>query len=222
MASLTDINFCPFINLTGHNWESYSQTLGSSHRSNFNRRLNNLVKAPDFRVECARTVEEAGRSLDILVDLHQKRWQSRENESEAFHSGAVRQFHRDFVELAAAQGWLRLHVMWLQERPVAALYGLKHGKTLSFYQSGFDPEFSKQSVGLVMMGLAIKSAVDEGCTEYDFLHGGEEYKFHWARETRPLGRLELFPADVRARLYRRAIDLNRSARRMAKRVLQRA
>jgi CelD/BcsL family acetyltransferase involved in cellulose biosynthesis len=70
-----------------------------------------------------------------------------------------------------------------------------------------------------MMGLAIKTAVDEGAMEYDFLHGDEEYKFHWSRERRELGRLELFPPQARALIYRRAIEVNRAVRRMARRVL---
>ena len=112
--------------------------------------------------------------------------------------------------------------MWVDGKPAASLYGLRYRDTFSFYQSGFDPDFSKQSVGLVMMGLAIRSALEEGCAEYDFLHGGEEYKFHWTSQSRELGRVELFPAVGAARIYRHAIGLNRTARRMAKRVLQRA
>ena len=102
---------------------------------------------------------------------------------------------------------------------MAALYGLTYGKTFYFYQSGFDPAYSKQSVGLVMMGLAVKAAIEEGVSEYDLLHGDEEYKCHWASEARDLSRLELYPPHARGRIYKRAIDLNRAARRMAKRVL---
>jgi CelD/BcsL family acetyltransferase involved in cellulose biosynthesis len=106
--------------------------------------------------------------------------------------------------------------------PAAALYGLRHGDTFYFYQSGFDPVWSRQSVGLVMKGLAIKSAIEEGAAEYDFLHGAEEYKCHWARQTRELVRLELYPHHSRGRLSRRAVDFNRAIRKMAKRMLERA
>jgi hypothetical protein len=94
-----------------------------------------------------------------------------------------------------------------------------YGSTFYFYQSGFDPAYSKHSVGLVMMGLAIKSALEEGAAEYDLLHGDEEYKFHWAPDHRELARLEVYPPHARARIYRRAIDFNRAARRMARRML---
>ena len=75
-------------------------------------------------------------------------------------------------------------------------------------------------IGLrVVMGLAIKEAITGGAREYDLLHGEEEYKFHWAHEARSLGRIELYPPHARGRVYKRAIHLNRAARRMVKRVL---
>jgi hypothetical protein len=55
----------------------------------------------------------------------------------------------------------------------------------------------------------------------DFLHGGEEYKFHWARGVRDLTRLELHPPQATAWIYRHAIAVNRAARQMARRVLDR-
>jgi CelD/BcsL family acetyltransferase involved in cellulose biosynthesis len=219
LARECGVNVCPFIDLRGHSWESYLATLGSSQRYNFNRRLRHLMKNGGFRLECVRSREDAPRALEILIALHRKRWIPAK-ESEAFHTDAIVSFHREFVESAAERGWLRLLIMWLGDVPVAALYGLHYGATFYFYQSGFDPDYSKQSVGLVMMGLAIKSAIEEGAGEYDFLHGSEEYKFHWAPQTRELGRIELYPPDVRGHLFNTAVEFNRAARRMARRVLK--
>jgi CelD/BcsL family acetyltransferase involved in cellulose biosynthesis len=99
------------------------------------------------------------------------------------------------------------------------VYGFRYRDTFFFYQSGFDPRLARASVGLLAVGLSIKAAVEEGAREYDFLHGDEAYKFHWARRTREIGRLELYPPHVRGRLYRRAIQASRAARRTARRVL---
>jgi CelD/BcsL family acetyltransferase involved in cellulose biosynthesis len=214
----TRINVCPFITVAGHSWDSYLATLSSNQRYNFQRRLKNLVKT-GMRLECAASSEHAQSALDVVVALHKKRWELRGAESEAFQTEAIRAFHREFVQLAAERGWLRLLSLWLTEVPVAGLYGLRYADKFYFYQSGFDPAFSKQSVGLVIMGLAIKSAIEEGVAEYDLLHGNEEYKFHWAAESKDLVRIELYPPHARALMYRRAIDLNRAARKMARRVL---
>src|SRR5262249_50094031 len=138
---------------------------------------------------------EAETALEIAVDLHRKRWASR-GASQAFQSESVLGFHREFVRLAAERGWLRLLILRLNYRPVAALYGLRYGPTFYFYQSVFDPEYSKHNVGAATIGLAIRTAIEDGAAEYDFLHGDEEYKFHWARGVRDLTRLELHPPQT--------------------------
>lgn len=208
------INDCPYVPLEGHSWQTYLADLGSSQRYNFQRRLRNLEKSEGFRFE-------QNTPLDVIIDLHKKRWAGRDGQSEAFQTDNIVAFHRSFAELARAQGWLRLLSIWMDDKPMAGLYGLRYGSKFYFYQSGFDAAFSKQSAGLVMMGLSIKTAVDEGVTEYDLLHGCEEYKFHWAKERRELGRIEAFPPQARGALFRHCITANRAARRLVRRMLVR-
>jgi CelD/BcsL family acetyltransferase involved in cellulose biosynthesis len=107
----------------------------------------------------------------------------------------------------------------LNQKPAACLYGFLYGRTFYFYQSGFDAAYHKQSVGLVSMGLGIQRAVEEGAIEYDLLHGNEEYKSHWSRDSRELVRLELYPPSVVGRICRRSVELERASRRIARRVL---
>jgi CelD/BcsL family acetyltransferase involved in cellulose biosynthesis len=218
IASETSINVCPFIDLGNHTWESYLASLSSSQRYSFNRKLRALQKAFEVRLDVIETEDEAQHGLDQIIELHQKRWSSR-GLSEAFQTAAVTAFHQEFAGLAAKRGWLRLIILNLDNVARAAIYGFRYGPTFYFYQSGFDPAYGKQSVGLVVMGLAIKQALEEGACEYDLLHGEEEYKFHWAHERRDLGRIELYPPHACGRIYKRAIHLNRAARQMVRRVL---
>jgi CelD/BcsL family acetyltransferase involved in cellulose biosynthesis len=217
----TKLNVCPFIDLRRYTWESYLATLGPNVRKNINRYLRNLPRTFDMRIECVQYPAGAPSALDTAIDLHHKRWNTA-GTSEAFQSAPVIAFHRDFVSRAAERGWLRLLILWLDGNPAASLYGLRYGPTFYFYQSGFDPAYGKHSVGVATMGLAIKTAIEEGAAEYDFLHGDEEYKFHWAKETRELKRLELHPPQTSSWIYKHAIHLNRAARQMARRVLHRA
>jgi CelD/BcsL family acetyltransferase involved in cellulose biosynthesis len=69
------------------------------------------------------------------------------------------------------------------------------------------------------MGLAIKSAIEEGAEEYDLLHGSEAYKSHWSCDSRELGRLEVYPPWALGRICRSSVELERAARRIARRVL---
>jgi len=202
---------CPFIPLSGHSWESYLASLGPEHRYNFRRRLKNLTKASDVRFEQARSPAQVRATLPWLVTLHKMRWRNH-GRSDAFHRSDLLAFHEEASRLALERGWLRLFLMTIDGQPAASLYGFHYHRTFYFLQSGFDPTFRKQSVGLLTMGLAIKSAIEEGAEEYDMLRGDEPYKFHWAREQRGLVRIELYPPRLSALLYRRVQSVGRAAK----------
>jgi CelD/BcsL family acetyltransferase involved in cellulose biosynthesis len=99
------------------------------------------------------------------------------------------------------------------------MYGFNDGVRFSFYQHGFDDAFKAHSVGLVLMGLTIRAAIEEGAGEFDMLWGVEPYKFLWAPETRTLERIELFPVHLGGTIQRHAIEAQRGVRTLARRVL---
>lgn len=203
---------CPYIALEGHTFESYLETLGPSHRYNFRRRLRQLHRGFEVRLQRVETEAERREAIEVLMGLHHGRFSTRGG-SDAFHTPALIAFHRELSEVALRRGWLRLFVLRLDGRPAAALYGFRYGTRFLFYQAGFDAAFAKHSVGLVTMGLAIQAAIEEGVREYDLLHGDEQYKSLWARSTHELERIELFPptaAGLAHRLLRRGA---RTARR---------
>jgi CelD/BcsL family acetyltransferase involved in cellulose biosynthesis len=211
---------CPFIDLRGQTWLSYLASLDGQHRYNFKRRAGKLTKDFAMRFELAASEGERREALAALVALHMQRWSARGG-STALYASSLVAFHEEFSQLALARGWLRLFVLRLDSRPVAALYGFRYRDTFCFYQTGFDPGFSRHGVGQVTVGLTIKHAIEEGATTYDLLHGDERYKFDWARQVRELGRLELYPPSARGWLCRRTKELERAARKSARRLLPR-
>lgn len=204
----TKTNVCPYIPLSDASWPQYLESLGSQHRYSFNRRWRQLHRGFDVCLETAETAEQTRSFTEIVIAQHNQRWNKRGG-SDAFHTAGLVAFHREFTPIAFRRGWLRLFVLRLNGRPAASLYGLFYNRVFYFYQSGFDPEFGKYSVGMVLMGLAIKSAIEAGAREYDFLHGDESYKSHWAREQRELGRLELYPPGLFGLGHSTAISLGR-------------
>jgi CelD/BcsL family acetyltransferase involved in cellulose biosynthesis len=209
---------CPYIRLAGQTWASYEASLGSEHRYNFRRRLKNLEQTGSFRFERVVCDEQRGEVLSTLVRLNHERWQKRGG-SQAFHKSDLLAFHEDFTRLALARGWLRLYALRLEGGIAAALYGLCYNGVFSFYQSAFDPREARRSVGLVAMGLSIRSALEEHAVEYDMLHGDEPYKFLWCREAREVLQLEMYPATPRGRAAEAVAEALRDARRTARRLL---
>jgi CelD/BcsL family acetyltransferase involved in cellulose biosynthesis len=202
---------CPFIDFGGRSFEAYLGGLGAEHRYNFQRKLRKLEARRDFRFECVSSEERRRELLPVVFELHRLRWSERGG-SDGLAGAGVLEFHEDLTRLALERGWLRLFVLWLGAEPAATLYGFRYGRVFYFYQSGFDPRFGKLSVGLVSMGLAIKSAIEDGASEFDLLHGEETYKFHWASKTHRLGRVVAFPAGPLGRISWSAAAAADSAR----------
>jgi CelD/BcsL family acetyltransferase involved in cellulose biosynthesis len=189
-CSKEPLEVCPFIDLSGVSWDDYLSSLGPRHRYNFRRRSRNLEKDYVVCLDCPTSDQERRNALKDLANLHRLRWLTRRG-SNAFNSTGFA-FHDQLSGLAMEKGWLRLFVMRLDGKAVAALYGFFYGGIFHFFQSGFDPEFGSYSVGLVMLGLTIRAAIAEGAAEYDLLRGSEAYKFLWANRVRTLLRLELY------------------------------
>jgi CelD/BcsL family acetyltransferase involved in cellulose biosynthesis len=208
---------CPFIRLSGHTWDTLLATFGASHRANVRRRIRAL-SGYGMTFELVTDEERRRAVFPELVSLHNQRWGERGGT--AFHDEASRDFHDEATRLLLERGWLRLYVLTLNGATAAVQYLLAYKGRVYFYQHGYDARYSSQSVGLVSFALAIRSALEEGASEFDMLWGDESYKHLWAHDSRSLVRLDLFPPDVGGRFHRRTSEANRALRSLAKRLLR--
>ena len=216
--SSADDGTCPVIPLASLTFDGYLATLGSSHRANFRRRLKGLGQKFEMQFEQVRTHRERCDMLAALVGFHEKRWKE-EGGSSAFMTPAVVAFQDDVTRHALDAGWLRMYVLRLNGETAAVMYGFHYGGRFYFYQHGFDDRYQAHSVGLVLMGLTIRAAIDEGAGEFDMLWGVEPYKFLWARDARTLQRVELFPIHFGGTVHRHALEARRNVKSLARRVL---
>jgi CelD/BcsL family acetyltransferase involved in cellulose biosynthesis len=76
-------------------------------------------------------------------------------------------------------------------------------------------------VGLVALAMTIRHAIAEKASEFDFLHGNEEYKFRWARDSRDLKAVEVYPQTLSGSLAMQWNQAARATRRMARYVIPR-
>ncbi len=213
----TPASVCPVVVLAGHTWDSYLASLGAAHRANVRRRLRTLTKRFDVRFEPVASEPARGEALDALIRFHDQRFGA--GGSTAFMSPALRAFHDDATRRAIREGWLRLFALRLDGRVAAVMYGFSYNRRFYFYQHGFDAQDESLSVGLVLMGLTIQAALDEGALEFDMLYGTEAYKALWARDERPLARIQLYPPRLVGVVHRRIAEGERAMRTMARRLL---
>ncbi len=187
--SVLPIEPCPFVMLPTQ-WEAFTARLGKKMRSNlgyYDRLLLKTFGAVHFDVAHTDTLD-AG--MTALFDLHQKRWNARWLPG-VLGSRRVQEFHRDIAQTFLDRGWLRLHLLTIDGAIRAVLYCFAYGGRTFYYLGGFAPDMGKYSLGTLLTGRAIRQAITEGCTEFDFLRGDEPYKYKWLPDERINHRLLL-------------------------------
>ena len=205
---------CPIADLAGHTFDSFLATLGASHRANYRRRCRALHANFDARFERVSTDEARRSALDALSRFHAQRFET-EGGSAAFGDPALQRFHDDFTRAAQDAGWLRMFVLSINGAPAAVMYGFMLDRRFYFYQHGFSAEYANHSAGLVLMGMTIGAAIEEGAGEFDMLYGHEPYKYLWARSERSLQRLRLFPPHISGQLLRHQVQTRSVLRNLA-------
>ncbi len=129
-----------------------------------------------------RTGEEFDQFFEILIKLHQGRWQRRGMPG-AFASPLFRAFHREIAAKLLAEGRATLTWLELDGSPLAAEYRLHGDGVMYAYQSGIDPDRLQIKPGELANMAAIKNAIERGQQGYDFLRGDEQYKARWRAQS---------------------------------------
>jgi len=77
------------------------------------------------------------------------------------------------------RGRLRLTTLRLDGCRVAFVWQVRHGDTMTAFQTGYDSKWGAQHVGFVIFGHAIEAAINEGCAVYNFGVGVSPYKMRF-------------------------------------------
>jgi CelD/BcsL family acetyltransferase involved in cellulose biosynthesis len=77
----------------------------------------------------------------------------------------------------------------LDDQLIAGDYGCSFAGTGFLIKTAFSESHERFSPGLVLRGMVLQAAIEEGLASYDFLGGPDRYKLAWASELRPRVRL---------------------------------
>ena len=172
-CSVEEMDKAPFVSLPG-SFEEYVDRLGTKGRHELRRKMRRageLLPGLSFRV--TRTTDELAKDLPSFVELLRKSHPAKET----FMDDTMATFFREIAEGFLASGRLRLAFLSTRGVDVASLFQFRTDGALLLYNSGYDPKFRSANPGLVLIARSIGQAIDEGCSEYDFLRGTERYKY---------------------------------------------
>jgi CelD/BcsL family acetyltransferase involved in cellulose biosynthesis len=196
-------------------WEGFVAGLKKSMRDNvkyYPRLLARRGHAVSF--EIATSPEEVSRALPILFDLHRSRSLAATGimHSDKFGDRDRRAFITAVSPVLARSAQIRIGILYVDQAAVAAQLWLEQLDTVFIHSSGYLPEWSDYSVGMVATLEAIKDAIGRGLSRVEFLRGEYHSKERWGTSRRSLAhlilgrqpklqRLLLAPAPVRKLLH---------------------
>lgn len=122
-------------------------------------------KIRKFERENAHIKIRDGHNIEVLLSL-----MKRDPRKKEFLTPDMEQFFRKIHSIGTITEIL------VGNTPVAALLAFRVGDTIMSYNSGFDEEHFS-GAGFYLKAMHIKRAIESGIKTYNFLQGGERYKY---------------------------------------------
>lgn len=164
----------------GVSFEEYFSRRSSNQRYSSRRRRRNLEKLGELEfvmVTGTESREELRRAIDDYVLVAVRSWKA--------PNSTVSADILDFIWLAASKGCLRLGVLRLDGRAIAAQFWTFTAGVASAIRPNFDERFKRESPGVVLSNFCIEYLLDtDHADALDFGYGGDEYKEKWMKGSR--------------------------------------
>jgi len=163
-------------------WDEYLATLTAKQRHEVRRKLRRLWEAGnvDFHI-----VEDSASVHDVM-DAFLKMFSESRKDKATFMTARIESFFRSLADTMAEAGLLKLGILELDTLPTAMVMCFDYHDCVYLYNSGYDPNYSSLSVGLLSKVLCIKDSIQRGRKRFDFLKGGESYKYYLGGRETPL------------------------------------
>lgn len=198
-----------FVTFPG-SWEAYLASRTSKFRNNL-RRNHKRTQALGRVDYCSYRPAGLDRGdgeprwdlFDDCMHLATMSWQGESTSGTTLSHNSVRSFFHDAHKAASRAGAVDMHLLHIDDRPVAFAYNY-HWKGYVFgLRTGYDPAFSQAGVGATMYAHMLENCCSRGDRIVDF---GSEYpkaKRHWITDLQPSYRLTHYPLlSLRAQILR--------------------
>jgi CelD/BcsL family acetyltransferase involved in cellulose biosynthesis len=168
--------------------DAYEASLPHGLRRTIRVATRRLERDGELRFETIREDPEA-TVLQQLFRLHESRWAPKGGPESMLDSPGAQRFLTAATRRFSGAGKLRLFTMCYSGALAAIIYGILDRGRMWGYITGMDPALSRYSPGSLVLEFAMREAIREGATAWEFLRGDEPYKFLWGATLVPKSRL---------------------------------
>lgn len=150
-------------------WDEYLKILSGKQRHEVRRKLRRLENSAAARF---RVLEDPAAVRTAMDDFFVLFRQNREDKA-AFMSVQMEAYFRLLAEYVPG---MRIGFLDVDGAPAAGVLCCDHEGTRYLYNSGYDNNLTRLSVGLLCKIFSIRESIARGLKRYDFLKGNEMYK----------------------------------------------
>jgi CelD/BcsL family acetyltransferase involved in cellulose biosynthesis len=181
---------CPVATMpAGGDWEAYLDTLDKKARHEIRRKIRRAEAGGENTFEL---VEPTPAAADEFIDLHQARWGAEGLFPDTAGGERSRRFIHRLAELESAEGparRLQFGRFRVGGRSIFFGVGFDDGTECLFYNAGLAPHARELSPGVTGTAAYMRNRLEAGRRRFDFLRGGEPYKYEWGAVDEPIYRL---------------------------------
>ena len=168
-------------------WNEYLAILKNKQRHEVRRKLRRLWTVSNVEHRCVEVDPEVEDYLDIFFKL----FSLSKDEKASFMSRKMESFFRSLAKAMADIGLLRIGIIQVDKVAAAMTVGFDYDDSYYLYNSAYDPQFGYLSVGLLCKVLCLKESIEKGRKKWNFLKGGEPYKYQLGGQEVPLYRCQI-------------------------------
>jgi len=168
-------------------WEEYLEMLTAKQRHEVKRKLKRLWEAGDVDY----CIVDDSEAVPYIIDIFLKLFRDSREDKATFMTAQRESFFRSVAKAMTDVGLLRLGILQLDTSPVAAVMYFDYKDKVYLYNSGYDPQYSSLSVGLLSKVLCIKDSIQRGKKRFDFLKGAEAYKYRLGGKEIPINSCQI-------------------------------
>jgi hypothetical protein len=159
----------------GQSFSDYLADRPTRLRNTISRKQRKLEREHGYQIQLF-TGKDVPRKMPDYYTVYNASWKANE-QYVSFLDGIVAAF--------SEQGWTRLAVLYVKNRPVAAqLWFVAHAKA-SIFRLVYDKSWKAYSPGSILTAFLMEHVIDQcKVEEIDFLTGNDAYKQDWMSERR--------------------------------------
>lgn len=191
----------PFIPLTG-DWQSFYGRLDGHFRRNMKNREGRLGRLGAVEYEEYHPGHNPlSEFLQEMFVVGERSWKGVERTAIASTS-SLRCFYSRLAELTLPKGWVSLHLLRVDGKPIAFHYSLKRDSTVYLLKPEYDSAYHTYAPGHQILKHVLQECFTRRLREFDFLGPDMAWKREWTDHLRAHVRVLLFHRSFRSRALR--------------------